>query len=176
MPFRRLFIIVEGGSDDDFVDVVLRPLVERVGVFNYVDIVHWAQKSDNQRRGLIHSIVAMGGDYIFLHDLDEGCKEHRREVLLREHPYLDPDNIALACYEIESWYCAGAPGEFLLMLGFREDEIERIRKEQFSKHCKDRRRDPLLTKLELLEVFDVDTAKLRSPSFRRLAQKQLRVP
>ena len=189
MTYRTLYILVEGGDDARFFDRVVRPMFE--DEFGHVQLWQYSQQEKEKVNKFLDSIRAMQGggiaDLIIVADLDESpCVTDRKERIPSGFRSLSAGQspgqptgpfsstrILIVCREIESWYLAGLNDEECKRLGLTTtiDNTDRISKEQFLDLMPDRFDSKSEFMLEILRVFDHETARSKNSSFRYFMQK-----
>ena len=189
MTYRTLYILVEGGDDARFFERVVRPMFE--DEFGHVQLWQYSQQEKEKVNKFLDSIRAMQGggiaDLIIVADLDESpCVTDRKERIPSGFRSLSAGQspgqptgpfsstrILIVCREIESWYLAGLNDEECKRLGLTTtlDNTDRISKEQFLDLMPDRFDSKSEFMLEILRVFDHETARSKNSSFRYFMQK-----
>ena len=188
MTYRTLYILVEGGDDARFFERVVRPMFE--DEFGHVQLWQYSQQEKEKVNKFLDSIRAMQGggiaDLIIVADLDESpCVTDRKEKIPSGFRSLSAGQspgqptgpfsstrILIVCREIESWYLAGLNDEECKRLGLTTtiDNTDRISKEQFLDLMPDRFDSKSEFMLEILRVFDHETARSKNSSFRYFMQ------
>ena len=187
MIMRRLSIFVEGAIEKLFFDRILRPELENK--YNYIEIIEYSQKERKWEyiNDFINSIKRTdcgykkidpnwAYDYIFIADIDNSpCKTAKKEELRRKIPNLEQNKIIIVVKEIESWYLAGLDEKACKKLGIRcFDNTDSITKEDF-KHIYSNsihsRRPEIDFYLNIIENYDIDTAKKKNTTFRYFCDK-----
>ena len=189
MTYRTLYILVEGGDDARFFERVVRPMFE--DEFGHVQLWQCSQQEKEKVNKFLDSIRAMQGggiaDLIIVADLDESpCVTDRKERIPSGFRSLSAGQspgqptgpfsstrILIVCREIESWYLAGLNDEECKRLGLTTtvDNTDRISKEQFLDLMPDSFDSKSEFMLEILRVFDHETARSKNSSFRYFMQK-----
>ena len=189
MTYRTLYILVEGGDDARFFERVVRPMFE--DEFGHVQLWQYSQQEKEKVNKFLDSIRAMQGggiaDLIIVADLDESpCVTDRKERIPSGFRSLSAGQspgqptgpfsstrILIVCREIESWYLADLNDEECKRLGLTTtiDNTDRISKEQFLDLMPDRFDSKSEFMLEILRVFDHETARSKNSSFRYFMQK-----
>jgi hypothetical protein len=189
LTYRTLYILVEGGDDARFFERVVRPMFE--DEFGHVQLWQYSQQEKEKVNKFLDSIRAMQGggiaDLIIVADLDESpCVTDRKERIPSGFRSLSAGQspgqptgpfsstrILIVCREIESWYLAGLNDEECKRLGLTTtiDNTDRISKEQFLDLMPDRFDSKSEFMLEILRVFDHETARSKNSSFRYFMQK-----
>ena len=189
MTYRTLYILVEGGDDARFFERVVRPLFE--DEFGHVQLWQYSQQEKEKVNTFLDSIRVMQAagiaDLIIVADLDESpCVTDRKERILSgfrslsagqspgqpSGPY-SSTRILIVCMEIDSWYLAGLSDEECKRMGLPAilDNTDHISKEQFLSLMPDRFDSKAEFMLEVLRVFDHETARSKNSSFRYFMQK-----
>jgi hypothetical protein len=174
MPFRQLFVWVEGLDDQRFVDSILRPPFEQL--YEWIDVVPYAEMKAEKIVKFIESIRSMSDtDYIFLSDRNKSpCISARKEALVRKYKSLQPEYCAVVVKEIECWYLAG-----LTSRGCTNLEITYMgATDNFDKEMFDRLRQPHFGSrvdwmIEMLRHYSLQEAILRNSSLRYFVSKFL---
>ena len=124
-------------------------------------------------------------DLVIVADMDESpCVTDKKERILssfrslsagtgRSTELSSSTRILIVCREIESWYLAGLNDEECERLGLTTtiDNTDRISKEQFLSLMPHRYNSKAEFMLEVLRVFDHETARSKNTSFRYFMQK-----
>ena len=189
MTYRTLYILVEGGDDARFFERVVRPLFE--DEFGHVQLWQYSQQEKEKVNTFLDSIRVMQAagiaDLKIVADLDESpCVTDRKERILSgfrslsagqspgqpSGPY-SSTRILIVCMEIDSWYLAGLNDEECKRMGLPAtlDNTDHISKEQFLSLMPDRFDSKAEFMLEVLRVFDHETARSKNSSFRYFMQK-----
>jgi hypothetical protein len=113
----------------------------------------------------------MGAEYLLLADINaHPCLRSKKEALLQMFTQLDDRRVVIVVREIESWYLAGLADNNPLGVQVPANTSE-LTKERFNgtipKHL-DSRIDYML---EVLKLFDENTATGRNPSFHYFARR-----
>ena len=164
--YRRLTLFVEGKDDIHFAKVVLFPLA--VHMYDYVDIYEYAQKTYSATREFITTILRTDyWDYLFIVDFDQGpCVTLRKERIVSRYGNLDSGRVLVVKREIESWYLAGLDQDSCAELGIPFlGNTDDITKEQFDGMIPNRFEDRTDFMVEILNRYDVETARGRNESF-----------
>ena len=169
MPYTRLYLLVEGDDDERFANRVVIPQLRS----RYDDIQVWqyAQRKLEKVNVFLRSIKAMGADYFLLADIDEySCFPKKRAALLEKFTELGRRQTVVVLGEIESWYLAGLPNENRWGLGVPADTTN-VTKEQFDAAMPKPLDSRIGYMVEILKLFDVNTAAARNPSFQYFARR-----
>jgi len=175
MPYRRLFLFLEGDDDERFFQMVLFPsLKER---YDDVRPVQVSQLRKKKIADWLRSIEGMGADYLYIRDLDRyPCVTAAKNALREAHPRLAPERIQIVKVEIESWYCAGiGPGKLEDLEVATCLETEGITKEKLEAVIPGGRVNRIPTLVEILEGYDLGAAARRNASLRYFLRKHLAV-
>ncbi len=106
MPYRRLFLFVEGDDDELFFRSVILPLWARS--YDDVQFVPFSGLKREKVRAFLRSVRAMEADYLWVRDLDQyPCVTAAKQAVQQIYSQIDPARIQVVKVEIESWYCAG---------------------------------------------------------------------
>jgi hypothetical protein len=172
MTFRRLFLFVEGDDDERFFRSVLLPRLRRG--YQDVQFVQFSRLKKEKVQGFFRSVAGMRADYILVRDLDRHpCATAAKRQVKEAFPQVDPDRVQIVKAEIESWYCAGIPGDhawgsFAIA---RCPDTSSVTKEIFEAALLQKDEPKLPAMLAILESFDLDVAARRNESFRRFLAK-----
>jgi hypothetical protein len=176
MSYRRLYLFVEGNSDESFISKVLEPSLRQH--YDYVDYFQYSNRPKILVDNFLRSLAGREGaaDYLFIGDLDrpERCITAAKERLRKTYPRLDPGRIRLVCLEIESWYAAGVRRDHPRygMLSFTQlSETDGINKETFEAALVAKGNSPYEARLAILESFDLELARERNRSLRYFVDK-----
>ena len=175
MPYRRLFLFLEGADDERFFRAVLFPLLKE----RYEDVfpVQISQLSKKKVADWLRSVEGMEADYLYIRDLDRyPCVTAAKDALLEAHPRLAPERIQIVKAEIESWYCAGiGPGKMEDLEVATCSETAGITKEKLEAAIPGGRVNRIPALVEILEGYDLGAAARRNESLRRFLRKHLAV-
>ncbi|MFL6198580.1 MAG: hypothetical protein ACJ76J_05365 [Thermoanaerobaculia bacterium] len=173
MPYRRLFLFLEGDDDERFFQSVVFPALRK----RYEDIlaVQVSQLKKKKIADWLRSIEGMGADCLYVRDLDRHpCVTAAKQALRDAHPRLSPDCIQIVKAEIESWYCAGiGPGTLADLEIATCLETEGITKEKLEAVIPGGRVNRIPTLVEILEGYDLRAAARRNASLRYFLTKHL---
>ena len=171
MP-RHLWVLLEGPDDQRFFDKLLRP--EFLKKYDKITPYLYAQRSKKEIERTIKSIKDLGSEYIIFSDFDcSSCITESKKNLQIRIQAADVAKVAVVKTEIESWYLAGLDQSGTRKLGVpfytnTEDTSKKIFEQNRSSSRFDTRVDFML---EILKIFDIDTAKKQNNSFRYVWQK-----
>ena len=106
MPYKRLYLLVEGDDDARFVDRVVIPRLR--SRYDFVQSWKFAQERRKKVNAFLKSIKAMGAEYLLLADINaHPCFPKKRTALQEAFPELEGGKTVIVVREIESWYLAG---------------------------------------------------------------------
>lgn len=164
--YRRLTLFVEGRDDRRFVESVVLPLLQ--WLYDDVEVHEYAQKPYSPIRSFISDIDRTDyRDYLFIADFDQGpCITRRKDQIVSRYSNLDAERILIAKREIESWYLAGLDPDSCAELGIPFlGNTDDVTKEQFDGMIPNRFDSRTDFMLEILNRYDVGTARGRNESF-----------
>jgi hypothetical protein len=172
MPYRRLYLWVEGTDDQRFVDSVLRPRLEQH--YSWVNVLPYAGWRKEKITKFIESIRGMrDSDYVFIADNDKHpCVSAKKEAVCQRIKSVEPHRIAIAVTEIESWYLAGlnADGCVKLEIAIPTDTTG-LTKEQFDQLRRPSYESRIDWMVEMLRHYSLDQAVTRNTSLRYFVAK-----
>lgn len=165
--YSRMHVLVEGRDDREFVNAVIRPMLQK----RYADVQVWeyAGETITRRTNYVRSIQAMNADYLFVADLDTSpCVTKRKSYLVNGHKgIIDAECAVVVVREIESWYLAGVDDHACQEFGIPNmPHTDHVTKEQF-KGMVPRRFNNLAVNFmtEILRGFQVEVARGKNRSF-----------
>jgi hypothetical protein len=131
----------------------------------------YAQQKLEKVNSFLKSIKAMGADYFLLADMDEhSCFPKKRKGLLEKFTELGSRYTLIVHREIESWYLAGLPDDNRWGLEVPANTSS-VTKEQFDAAIPKAFDSRIAYMVEILKLFDVNTACGRNPSFQYCAHR-----
>jgi hypothetical protein len=170
--YEQFFIFVEGEKDRLFFSGVVEPIfLEKC---DCVQVIEWASKESDWVNNYIRSIKSdrWNADYIFVTDMDTPCVTARKEEIQKRFRGIDDDKIMVVKKEIESWYLAVLDDnkcrDFEIP-SFRD--TEGVTKEQFNGLVPARFDSDIDFMQQILNSFEIETAKQKNGSFRYFAEK-----
>lgn len=171
MPYRRLFIWVEGDDDVRFFDRVVKPLFNRR--FEWVEVRPYAQMKADKLEGFLRSIKAMGAEFLVVADINRApCISERKTQLAHRLHEAYQERIAVVVREIEGWYLAGLDDESADSLGVSKlASTDDITKERFLELMPRRFSSRIDFMSEVLKCFSIEVAREKNKSFRHFADK-----
>lgn len=163
--YRRLFIWIEGTDDERFFNAIIVPRL--AGRYDHITVQRYAGMKNEGINKFLTSIEAMGGDYLFVADIDTApCVMRKKEALQAAMKRLDAERIIIVKAEIESWYHAGLDATTARRLGTQaKHDTETLTKEQFRALQPTRYRSGIVYMADILDAFDIDTARRQNASF-----------
>ena len=171
--YRRLWLLVEGTDDRRFCNDALLPVFQKT--FNHVAIWEYSQQKLAKTSDFIRSIGSMSADYILFGDIDDRpCVTAAKDEITAQIPALSWNRVVVVRREIEAWYLAGL--DEVACRELRLDQVvdvDAVTKEQFDRLIGGKV-NHTNTMVNILERYDVEVARRRSPSFRYFWQKHVR--
>jgi hypothetical protein len=169
MPYTRLYLLVEGDDDERFANRVVIPRLS--SHYDYLQSWKYAQQKREKVDAFLRSIKAMGADYFLLADIDEHhCFPEKRKAVLQKFAELSHEQTLIVVREIESWYLAGLPADNLWGLKVPADTSD-VSKEQFDAAIPKAFDSRIDCMIEMLKLFDLNTAGARNASFDYFARR-----
>jgi hypothetical protein len=173
MPYRRLYLFVEGDDDELFFRSVFLPLLQQS--YDDVQLVPFSGLKREKVRALLRSVRSMEADYPWVRDLDRHpCVTSAKGAVQQIYPQIDPVRIQIVKAEIESWYCAGIRAQDT-ELGALDiatcPDTQIVTKEAFELAVSQRGFPRVPTLRAILESFDREAAARRNSSFRYFLDK-----
>jgi len=189
LAFRMILILVEGADDDRFFNYVVRPKLAQS--YDYIQIEQYGEATKKEVNSILYDYYAMNAtrevqaDTILVADLNASpCVTDRKDRIRTRYRSLSDDtgtpsgprlstHILIVCREIESWYLAGLNDNQCERLGIPTDwnSTDHLAKEQFLSLMPQRYSSRADFMLEILQVFDHETARSRNSSFSYFIQK-----
>ena len=188
MAFRMILILVEGADDERFFNYVVKPKLAQT--YDYIQIEQYSEATKGDVNSILYDYFAMNAtvevqaDAILVADLNASpCVTDRKERIRRRYRSLSGDTgtplgphlstrILIVCKEIESWYLAGLSDIEFNRMGIATDlhHTDHFTKEQFLGLMPHRYSSRAEFMLEILQVFDHETARSKNSSFRYFMQ------
>ena len=172
MPYKALYILVEGDDDERFFKKILLPRLREK--HDYIKVIQYAQKPKKFEyiKKFIKSIQSMG-DYIYVTDInDSPCITAKKQEIQDKLKNIDEDRILVVIKEIESWYLAGLDDtcskKFRISLCDTTDDLT---KKQFNNLIPKKFGSRIAFMQEILKCFNIETAKHKNESFRYFCKK-----
>ena len=172
MPYRRLFIWVEGPDDTRFFDRVIKPLFSTS--HDWVEVREYSGLPRNKLRDFLRGIRAMRADCLFVVDLNQSpCISERKRRLRTKLRGLRDEEILVVCPEIEAWYLAGLGPEArkTLRLKWKGIGTDDCTKERFNAVQPVRFESRIDFLIEILKVHAADRAMQANSSFRYCVER-----
>ena len=168
-----LFVLVEGDDDERFFESVIKPLLE--GIYISVRLWKYAQQNTKKIDSLLTSVKAMGGECIFMADINTApCVTAKKERIRAQLRNVTEDRIVVVIKEIESWYVAGIDARNSQKLGIRFwQTTDEVTKEHFDNSIPKKFDSRIDFMVEILKCFSIETAKRKNRSFSYFLQKYL---
>jgi len=172
MPYKRLFVWLEGDDDERFFVSIIKPKL--LNSYDHVDIIKYAKQKNRYIRQFLTSIKSMKGEYIFISDFNESaCITQRKERIAARYDFLDKDKIHIVVKEIEGWYIAGLDKNASKTLGIKNMvNTDGISKEQFYA-LMPRGFVKVDFMKEILKMYTIDAAKRKNRSFEYFFSKYI---
>lgn len=165
--YTRVHVLVEGRDDREFVNAVIRPMLQRQ--YDDVQVWEYAGETIGRRINYIRSIQAMNADYLLMTDLDTSpCVTDRKNRLVRGYKgTIDAEHAVIVVREIESWYLAGVDDLACQEFGIPSmPHTDHVTKEQFRDMVPRRFNEIVINFMtDILRGFRIDVAKGRNRSF-----------
>jgi len=169
MAYKALYLFVEGDDDDLFASTVISP---RLGKrYDWIGTFQYAQKKPAKVSAHLRNIKAMGNEYYFRADINScPCVPEKRQDLLKRFTELEGGRVIIVVKEVEGWYLAGLPANNPWGVRMPPDAAN-LTKEQFDAAIPKAFDSRIDYMVEILKLFDVDTAEARNPSFQYFARR-----
>ena len=169
MAYRALYLFVEGDDDERFARNVISPRLSKR--YDWIGTVQYAQKKPAKVSAHLRNIKAMGAEHFFLADINSSpCFPEKRQDLLNKFTDLEGARVIIVVKEIEGWYLAGVPANNPWGIRVPAD-TSNLTKEQFDVAMAKPFDSRIAYMVEILKLFDVDTAGARNPSFQYFARR-----
>ena len=156
----KLYFLVEGNDDEDFIRSVIFPLVKGVDP-NLIHIWKFSEQKKEKVKGFITSLYKMHSNFFYITDYDNSvCVTSRKLKVLEKYGLkgiLEKSRIIVVVKEIESWYYAGVVASKAKKIGIIKTGLNanEVTKEKFKEIIsKDKTRQEVLQKI--LSNFDLD--------------------
>lgn len=161
---NTLYLFVEGTYDERFFRNHYKG--------NSIKIVTTANRSTKDINNLLRTLNITNCAYLFIVDSDGASPEEKRKKTLQKYPQCKESQIVVVCFEIESWYLAGLNQNDSQKLGVKFISLtDDVTKEQFL-NLKPKKMSTLDFMLEILRLFDPDSASQRNTSYRLFLENQ----
>ena len=175
MPYRCLYIWVEGVHDTRFFRRVVQPLIGNL--YDWMEVIQYAEEEKRWKRSYLHSIRSIpDASYIYVTDLNSSaaCVTAKKADVRDRLSRVQANRIAVVVPEIEGWYLAGLNAEHSARLGIDEPgSTDQITKEDFKElrpRGFDSNREFMLA---ILDCYSVETARAKNASFDYFCRKFL---
>ena len=171
MPYKLLFIWVEGDDDKRFFDKIL--LLKFQEKYDTVKVIKYAEMKRGKVDNFIKSIKAMGADYIYLTDInDSPCITAKKKEIQSKYKNIDNDKMIVVVKEIEGWYLAGLDNKVCKQ--FKIDSFantDNVTKEKFNALIPKKFTSRVDFISEILKNFSIEIAKQKNTSFQYFVEK-----
>ena len=172
MAYKQLFIFIEGDDDERFFKTVVKSFVQEK--YSAIRFQKYSRKNKKWKVNFIKSINSMKADYICVGDINNSpCVTSKKEKITSDFDNRITENkIIVVVKEIESWYLAGLDESTSRKLGIRENinTTDTFNKEHFNQLIPNNTPRTVFMR-EMLENYDVETAKGRNKSFKYFMNK-----
>ena len=171
MPYKLLFIWVEGDDDKRFFDKIL--LLKFQEKYDTVKVIKYAEMKRGKVDNFIKSIKAMGADYIYLTDINNSpCVTAKKEETHSKYKNIDNDKMIVVIKEIESWYLAGLDNKVCRQLKINNfADTDNVTKEKFNALIPKKFTSRIDFMSEILKKFSIEIAKQKNNSFQYFVEK-----
>lgn len=171
MPYKALYILVEGDDDKRFFETIVKPMLGEK--YDSVALWKYAQEKNRKVTSFLSSVRRMAANYIYVSDIDRArCITARKEGTQDKFENIDRDRIIVVISEIESWYLAGLDDRCCRKFGISPcATTDNITKEQFNRLIPKKFDSRIDFMLEILKCFSIEMAKQKNASFRYFLQK-----
>jgi len=171
MPYKMLYIFVEGDDDVRFFEKIIKPMLEEK--YDSIAIWKYAQVKNKRISDFIRSIKGMNANYIYVSDINRApCITAKKEVVQGEFKNIDRDRIMVIIREIEGWYLAGLGDTCSQKLRVCScDTTDNLTKEQFNELIPKKFDSRIDFIQEILKYFHIETAKQKNASFSYFLEK-----
>ena len=173
--YNNLYIWVEGLGDKRFFERIIKPRFEKKYPRGRVSIRQYSEMKNEVVIGLIKSFREKNDDCIGVADINSApcVSERKRQKQEEEFENLDKDSIAIVVKKIEGWYLAGLDDDACDRLGISHfcntNEYGRGKFRELQKQASFRSYKDFMQ--EILNLFDIETAKRKNKSFRCFIKK-----
>lgn len=171
MPYRNLFIFVEGDWDERFFTKVIKPKLS--SSYQSVAPIKYARLKKEKVIQFIHSINSMSADYFFTADINEQpcIISKKQELQAIYNNRLDLGKLIIVIKEIESWYRAGLKDCKCIDLKIpTHSNTNDLTKEQFESEIP-KGYDSRTFKLMILGCYSTECAEGKNSSFQYLMSR-----
>ena len=170
--YRMLWLLVEGADDTRFCNAVLKPAFKTT--YDYVKTWEYSQRKLSKTSDSIQSIDSMNAHYLLFGDIDERpCVTATKEEITAQFPVLSCNRVIVVRREIEAWYLAGLDDSACRDLRLdRVSDVDSVTKERFDQLVGGKA-NHTNAMVEILNRYDIEVARRRSPSFRYFWQKHV---
>ena len=176
MPYKRLYILVEGSDDERFFQYVVKPHFEEE--YDTVQINQYAKMTNKKIGNFLKSIHAMKADYLYVTDINNSpCVTKKKDQIKKIlNKFVTEDRISVVIREIEGWYLAGLTStkSKTLKVSNLPPHTNDLTKEQFNSLIPKKFDSRIDFMIEILKLFSMPTAKRKNKSFLYFSKRHLR--
>lgn len=169
MPLGSIYAFVEGLDDKRFFKKVVEPRLNRKFPERIIHLVMWTQtKNKAIEEKFLNCAKLDGGLVLYFVDFDSGpCIRGRKTEEVGKQSGLREEDVIVVVPEIESWYVAGLNAKAMEQFKFQSlDDVNDLSKSRFKRLvAKSIFDDEDWAMQEILEVYDIDTARKTNHSF-----------
>ncbi len=171
MPYKQLWVFVEGSDDERFFKRVIKPTLSTQ--YDSIRVWQYAQQPTKNTKNFLNAIQAMNARYFFLGDINNSpCATAKKEKIRTQYKKsVNTDNVIIVIKEIESWYLAGLDAKACRKLGIKAfRNTNNVTKEDFNNLIPEKyARIDFMT--EVLNRFSVEIGKRKNLSFAHFMKK-----
>jgi len=170
MRYKKLLIFVEGDRDARFFKRIYKPLLD--SIYSLVSIQQWRREKKDKILGLIRTTNQNQDNYIFTSDVNNRCIKEKKEELKITFNGLEEEKIMVIVKKIEGWYLAGLNEINSKKIGIEcFENTNTVGSGKFNSMAKMKKTNELDLMLEILDIFDFETALQKNLSFKRFFEK-----
>ncbi|KPL21454.1 MAG: hypothetical protein AMJ75_09950 [Phycisphaerae bacterium SM1_79] len=165
MPYKRLWVLVEGNDEERFFDAIKHTLENK---YDFVQMWQYAQQPPKRIKNFLNSIRAMNSDYFVLKDINRSpCVTAKKNSIKTKYgTIIDANSLIIVVKAIESWYLAGLDTNTCKKLRIKAvGKTDDITKEQFDRLIPKKFDSRIDFMVEILKRFSVKTARRKNKSF-----------
>ena len=172
MPYKMMFVWVEGPDDVRFFDRIVKPRLDKK--YDLVKTVAYSRMKNDKIINFLKSIKSMKADYFFTADINNSpCISQKKTTIKRKITNVDRNRIMVIKKEIESWYLAGLTAKLARELKLPVlTDTEGIAKEKFNQLIPNKFQSRIDFMVELLNSYNFRTARLKNRSFKYFTDEQ----
>jgi len=172
MPYKELWIFVEGNDDERFFEQIRSFLSKEYGYIHRP--WKYAQKPKRRIRNFLDSLRDMGASCLFVADINQStCVTAKKSSLKKKcGARLDAHKVIIVVKEIEGWYLAGLDNRSCKALGIDPvASTDNITKEDFNRLIPAKFQSRIDFMIEVLKRFSPKTARRKNRSFAYFLKK-----